>query len=62
MPVLQNMRYALMAAVHFKCVRCSNTHCLDELPFPGFKAPAGYSFITTNILIQGICKECGKEV
>lgn len=45
--------------IHFKCTNCNNTNCLDELSFPHFKAPAGYSFSNTNILIQGICPKCG---
>ena len=46
--------------IHFKCVQCGNTNCLDELPFPHFKEPKGYSFLETNILIQGVCKDCNK--
>lgn len=44
--------------IHFKCVSCANTHCLDELPFPHFKAPQGYTFLDTHILIQGVCRSC----
>ena len=44
--------------IHFKCNICGNTNCLDELPFPHFKEPEGYTFTQTNILIQGICKSC----
>lgn len=48
--------------IHFKCTQCNNTHCLDQLGFPHFAAPAGYSFSNTNVLIQGICPNCGKKV
>jgi Fur family ferric uptake transcriptional regulator len=46
--------------IHFKCNVCGTTHCLDELPFPNFKEPEGYVFKETNVLIQGICKNCAK--
>jgi Fur family transcriptional regulator, ferric uptake regulator len=46
--------------VHFKCVECGTTQCLDDLGFPDFKAPAGYTFESTNVLVQGICPKCGR--
>jgi Fur family ferric uptake transcriptional regulator len=44
--------------IHFKCNGCGNTSCLENFPFPDFKAPAGYVFTDTNVLIQGICPDC----
>jgi Fur family ferric uptake transcriptional regulator len=46
--------------VHFKCMECGTTKCMDELGFPDFKAPEGYSFESTNVLVQGICPKCGR--
>ncbi|MGZ5303274.1 MAG: Fur family transcriptional regulator [Bacteroidia bacterium] len=47
--------------IHFKCLNCNNTHCLDHLTFPQFHAPSGYSFSNTNVLIQGVCPDCNSE-
>jgi Fur family ferric uptake transcriptional regulator len=46
--------------VHFKCTECGITQCLDELGFPDFKAPKGYTFSSTNVLVQGLCPRCGR--
>jgi len=44
--------------IHFKCTSCGATVCIDDLPFPEFNAPKGYTFLNTSILIQGICPQC----
>ena len=43
--------------VHFKCIRCGQTNCLDII-VPGVKLPKGYKAQTVNVLIQGICERC----
>ena len=48
--------------IHFKCQRCGNTSCLEDMPFPHFNAPVGYVFTETSILINGICPLCQKAV
>jgi Fur family transcriptional regulator, ferric uptake regulator len=47
--------------VHFKCLECGTTQCLDDLGLPDFKAPAGYTFESTNILVEGVCPRCGRR-
>ena len=44
--------------IHFKCLECGNTLCLEDLVFPHFKAPKGYDFVSTNVLIEGRCPKC----
>jgi Fur family transcriptional regulator, ferric uptake regulator len=44
--------------VHFTCLKCSTTTCLDALDIPGIKLPSGYTFVEANFLIQGICNHC----
>lgn len=44
--------------VHFKCVNCGITICLENVEVPGFSLPEGYKAIETNLLVQGICKNC----
>lgn len=43
--------------VHFKCVRCGQTNCLD-IDIPSVKLPKGYRPSEINLLIQGICDRC----
>lgn len=63
------MKYALCAEtcsdeehrhehVHFKCIRCGLTTCFEEIELPHFRLPEGYSVQESNLLLQGICKEC----
>ncbi|WKZ59494.1 MAG: transcriptional repressor [Cyclobacteriaceae bacterium] len=43
--------------VHFKCVRCGQTNCLDT-EVPPVKLPKGYLPGEINLLIQGVCAKC----
>jgi Fur family ferric uptake transcriptional regulator len=43
--------------VHFKCVRCGQTNCLDT-EVPPVKLPKGYQLGEINLLIQGVCAKC----
>jgi Fur family ferric uptake transcriptional regulator len=45
--------------VHFKCLRCGQTNCLD-IGVPPVKLPKGYRAHETNVLIQGICERCSE--
>lgn len=44
--------------LHFKCIQCLETSCLEEIKVPSISMPEGYTTMTTNILVQGICKKC----
>jgi Fur family ferric uptake transcriptional regulator len=44
--------------VHFKCTKCGQTNCL-EVEIPLIKLPKGYKPKEVNLLIQGICENCG---
>src|SRR6187551_3224045 len=43
--------------VHFKCVKCGQTNCL-QVEVPPVKLPKGYKSKEVNLLIQGICDHC----
>ena len=43
--------------VHFKCIQCSQTYCLD-IEIPHVKLPKGYQPKEVNLLIQGTCQNC----
>jgi Fur family transcriptional regulator, ferric uptake regulator len=47
--------------VHFKCNNCGQTSCL-EVQIPSVKLPRGFNAKTLNLLIQGICNNCGHEL
>jgi len=44
--------------VHFKCTRCGQTNCLDDVEVPRVKLPVGYQVSEINLLIQGVCQKC----
>ncbi len=44
--------------VHFKCTKCGQTNCLENLYVPAVKLPVGYQAREVNLLIQGICEKC----
>jgi Fur family transcriptional regulator, ferric uptake regulator len=44
--------------VHFKCLNCGLTNCLDTTHVPEVQLPDGYTMKEANLLIQGICKDC----
>jgi len=63
------LRYALCKAactnrhhrhdhVHFKCVACGQTTCLDDVHIPQIALPLGYDGQQVNLLVQGLCRAC----
>lgn len=44
--------------VHFKCIKCGHTSCLDDIDIPPIELPEGYQSQERNLLISGICKSC----
>ena len=49
---------------HFKCVKCGKIYDIDVDIMPILKATAsaaGHKAITGQLVIYGICKECGEE-
>ena len=62
-----NLKYALPHLhqhphVHFKCHICGLTNCLEEVEIPRIQLPAGYQIRNTDLLVQGVCNICNKEV
>lgn len=43
--------------VHFKCIRCGQTNCLD-VAIPTVRLPDGYKARELNLLVQGTCQNC----
>ena len=44
--------------VHFKCTKCGQTNCLEEVEVPIIKLPKGFQANEINLLIQGLCNKC----
>ncbi|MGB0839621.1 MAG: Fur family transcriptional regulator [Chitinophagales bacterium] len=44
--------------IHFKCVRCDNIQCIKSVTIPTVQLPTGFTFLSANFLIQGICQSC----
>lgn len=47
--------------IHFHCLRCHHTFCLESLPVPIVTLPEGFSTQSVNYMIKGICPDCGKS-
>ena len=45
--------------VHFICSNCNKTICLDDVVSPEIKLPAGYLASNVQVVINGVCRECG---
>jgi Fur family transcriptional regulator, ferric uptake regulator len=46
--------------VHFKCLQCGNTTCIESVHIPVFSLPEGYKRTEINMLVQGTCPACVK--
>lgn len=46
--------------VHFKCVKCGQTNCLD-VDVPQIRLPRDYKPDEINVLIQGVCAYCNRR-
>ena len=44
--------------IHFNCVSCGHTYCLDNIPIPEIKLPTSYQLQKLDFLAQGICQKC----
>ncbi len=44
--------------IHFVCSICQNTYCLDDVVTPEIKLPRGYQARHTEVVVEGICKNC----
>lgn len=44
--------------VHFKCLDCGQTTCLEDVHVPNIVLPEGYVRKEVNMLVQGTCAAC----
>lgn len=45
--------------IHFKCNTCGQIECLDDKAVPAVVLPAGYVIEGVNLIVDGICADCG---
>jgi Fur family ferric uptake transcriptional regulator len=45
--------------LHFYCIECKETHCLPKTIIPEVKLPVGYKPTETQLIVKGICRNCG---
>ncbi|WP_316786649.1 Fur family transcriptional regulator [Pedobacter frigiditerrae] len=45
--------------LHFYCTVCKQTHCLPKTMIPEISLPKGYQSLETQLMVKGICRECG---
>ncbi|MCU0394960.1 MAG: transcriptional repressor [Chitinophagaceae bacterium] len=46
--------------VHFVCVRCGSTQCLDDVHVPYVRMPEGFEATKVEMVVSGICSKCRK--
>lgn len=46
--------------IHFYCQKCGRLICLEKVPMPILHLPEGYSSISVNCVVHGICPRCEK--
>lgn len=44
--------------IHFKCLKCDETVCLEGVTIPKVQLPEGFEVADSNFLITGTCKNC----
>lgn len=47
--------------VHFFCLHCKKTFCLESIHIPQIALPQGFSMQSANYVIKGICSHCPKS-
>jgi Fur family transcriptional regulator, ferric uptake regulator len=46
--------------VHFKCIKCHQTFCLNEIAVPQVSLPSGFELESINMVVKGVCSNCKK--
>jgi Fur family ferric uptake transcriptional regulator len=46
--------------VHFQCMSCGTTLCLDEAPMHATPLPPGSRALHYEFLVRGLCERCNK--
>lgn len=44
--------------IHFHCLKCENTFCLDHVYIPKITLPSGFTVTQTDMAVSGYCEKC----
>ena len=44
--------------VHFFCIKCKHTYCLNDTPIPSVTLPLGFEIKTIDMVVKGTCANC----
>ena len=44
--------------VHFHCLKCENTFCVDHVFVPKITLPSGFKVQQTDMIVSGVCEKC----
>lgn len=44
--------------VHFFCIKCQHTFCLNDIPIPSINLPVNFSLENVNMVAKGVCSNC----
>ena len=47
--------------VHFRCIKCGITSCLNDLKVPRVELPVGFQALEINYIVTGVCGNCSKK-
>lgn len=47
--------------VHFICEKCGTVICLSDIHIPTLKLPQGFQVHDCQMVVNGICRDCGKK-
>lgn len=46
--------------VHFNCLRCENTFCMESISIPLINLPNNFFLEYANFVMKGICEQCSR--
>lgn len=47
--------------IHFTCLRCGQTYCLEDYHIPLVELPEGFFMEEAEFVIKGICRKCSAK-
>lgn len=47
--------------VHFNCIRCKKTYCLEDYTIPVVQLPEGFIMEDAEYIVKGICEKCSHK-
>ncbi|MBR6088167.1 MAG: transcriptional repressor [Prevotella sp.] len=48
--------------VHFTCLKCGKTYCLEDYTIPIVPLPEGFMMEDAEYIIKGVCERCSNKI